>query len=74
MLNLPTNFSGPNLPDVSFNADPESGCLLLSTEAGSLIPGFGGTSFVAPQLNGISRVGGEDFFRSKGVVPGSKDK
>jgi kumamolisin len=54
LLDLPAHFAGRNLPDVSLNADPESGYLLLSTEDGGLLPGFGGTSFVAPQLNGIS--------------------
>jgi kumamolisin len=38
---------------VSLNADPISGYLLFSTPDGGLLAGFGGTSFVAPQLNGI---------------------
>lgn len=54
LLDLRTHFAGRNLPDVSLNADPETGYLLLSTEDGGLLAGFGGTSFVAPQLNGIS--------------------
>jgi kumamolisin len=54
LLKLPANFPGRNLPDVSLNADPFSGYLLLSTEDGGLLSGFGGTSFVGPQLNGIS--------------------
>jgi subtilase family serine protease len=54
LLDLPAHFAGRNLPDVSLNADPESGYLILSTEDGGLLDGFGGTSFVAPQLNGIS--------------------
>jgi kumamolisin len=53
-LDLRAHFAGRNLPDVSLNADPETGYLLLSTEDGGLLAGFGGTSFVAPQLNGIS--------------------
>lgn len=50
-LKLPANFAGRNVPDVSLNADPETGYLLYFQG------GFyssGGTSFVAPQLNGIS--------------------
>ena len=39
---------------MSLNADPFSGYIIFSTEDGGLIDGFGGTSFVAPQLNGIS--------------------
>ena len=54
LLDLPAHFAGRNLPDVSLNADPETGYLLFSTEDGGLIAGHGGTSFVAPQLNGIS--------------------
>jgi kumamolisin len=54
LLDLPAHFAGRNVPDVSLNADPESGYLLQSTTDGGLIVGIGGTSFVAPQLNGIS--------------------
>ena len=39
---------------MSLNADPETGYLLLSSTDGGLLAGFGGTSFVAPQLNGVS--------------------
>ena len=54
LLDLPAGFAGRNLPDVSADADPNSGFLLFSTEDGGLLSGFGGTSFVAPQLNGIA--------------------
>lgn len=54
LLDLPANFAGRNLPDVSLNGDPFSGYLIFSTPDGGLISGFGGTSFVAPQLNGIT--------------------
>jgi subtilase family serine protease len=54
LLALPANFRGRNLPDVSLNADPFTGYIVFSTTDGGLIDGFGGTSFVAPQLNGIS--------------------
>jgi subtilase family serine protease len=54
LLALPAQFRGRNVPDVSLNADPFSGYIIISTEDGGLIDGFGGTSFVAPQLNGIS--------------------
>lgn len=54
LMDLPANFAGRNLPDVSLNADPFSGYLVFSTPDGGLISGFGGTSFVAPQLNGIT--------------------
>ncbi|WP_109124066.1 S53 family peptidase [Dyella sp. C11] len=52
---LPANFKGRNLPDISLNADPESGYSFVSSLDGpGLLTGEGGTSFVAPQLNGIS--------------------
>jgi kumamolisin len=69
-LNLPTawNFnatpsvttgtaSGRATPDVVADADPFTGYLLYFTEfssGGSLQAGWGGTSFVAPQLNGAT--------------------
>lgn len=49
---LPTGFIGRNIPDVSLNADPFSGYLLYF--GGVFYNRSGGTSFVAPQLNGIA--------------------
>lgn len=54
LMELPARFAGRNLPDVSLDGDPFSGFLVFSTEDGGLGSGAGGTSFVAPQLNGIS--------------------
>ncbi|WP_430391213.1 S53 family peptidase [Dyella sp. 20L07] len=54
IITLPSNFAGRNLPDISLNADPYTGYVLISTEDGGVLDGYGGTSFVAPQLNGIS--------------------
>src|SRR5215471_12301140 len=54
---FPAHFRGRNLPDVSFNADPETGYILLYTSdvnGFSVLPGHGGTSFVAPQLAGVT--------------------
>lgn len=52
---LPANFAGRNVPDVSMNADPETGYATYTTGDGytGWVTGNGGTSFVAPQLNGI---------------------
>lgn len=54
---LPGGYRGRNVPDVSLNADPQTGFQLLYTSSkhgfGST-DGNGGTSFVAPQLNGIA--------------------
>lgn len=49
---LPGNFAGRNLPDISTNADPYSGYVFL--QDGLLNTDYGGTSFVAPQLNGVT--------------------
>ena len=54
LLKLPNHFVGRNVPDVSLNADPETGYIFVSTFDGGLVAGEGGTSFVAPQLNGIT--------------------
>ena len=57
IFQLPANFAGRNVPDVSLNADPDTGYVIWYT---SDVNGFeieqfiGGTSFVAPQLNGIT--------------------
>ncbi len=53
LLKLPARFAGRNVPDISLNADPETGYIVVSSTDGGVIS-EGGTSFVAPQLNGIS--------------------
>ena len=54
LLKLPGNFPGRNMPDISLNADPETGYIVISSADGGFLDGYGGTSFVAPQLNGIN--------------------
>ena len=49
---LPAKFAGRNSPDLSANADPESGYQYI--EEGGIVNFYGGTSFVAPQLNGVN--------------------
>jgi kumamolisin len=59
---LPSDFSGRNVPDVSFNADPDTGYVIYYTSSNSgfgLDNFYGGTSFVAPQLNGVTALLGE---------------
>jgi kumamolisin len=62
LKNIPAYFAGRNVPDISFNADPQTGYVLFYTSDQS---GFGedtfagGTSFVAPQLNGVIGLIGE---------------
>jgi kumamolisin len=54
---LPAKFHGRNVPDVSFNADPNTGYTVFYTsdkQGFQVLSFFGGTSFVAPQLNGVT--------------------
>jgi kumamolisin len=56
-ITLPARYPGRNLPDISFNADPETGYIIFYTsdKTGPEVDEFGGgTSFVAPQLNGVT--------------------
>jgi subtilase family serine protease len=65
---LPSKFPGRNVPDVSFNADPETGYVVYYTSSVTgfgIEPGWGGTSFVAPQLNGVSALLGEYLHGSR---------
>ncbi len=61
LIDLPANFAGRNLPDLSLNADPQTGYVVVdctdfpaAQNPGCAQAGWGGTSFVAPQLNGIT--------------------
>jgi subtilase family serine protease len=54
LLDIPAHYAGRNLPDISLDADPFTGFLIESSTDGGLSGGNGGTSFVAPQLNGIT--------------------
>ena len=65
---LPSNFPGRNVPDVSFNADPDTGYVVYYTSSVTgfaIQPYWGGTSFVAPQLNGVSALFGEYLHGSR---------
>lgn len=72
---LPANFSGRNVPDISFNADPETGYVIFYTSDGVQFPAgfgvqsfFGGTSFVAPQLNGVTALLGQNARHRLGLL------
>ena len=57
IFKLPAHFAGRNVPDISLNADPDTGYVIwyTSDQSGFGVDTFGGgTSFVAPQLNGIT--------------------
>ncbi len=68
---LPAFFPGRNVPDVSFNADPYTGYVIFytSSSTGALGQYFGGgTSFVAPQLNGITALLDQDVRGRVGLL------
>jgi kumamolisin len=61
---LPPFYPGRNLPDVSFNADPDTGYVIYYTSSATgfaLFPGYGGTSFVDQQLNGVTALLEQDL-------------
>ncbi len=62
LLSLPAYFAGRNVPDISFNGDPETGYVIYYTsdQSGFAIETYlGGTSFVSPQLNGVTALIGQ---------------
>ena len=68
---LPAFFPGRNVPDVSFNADPYTGYVIFYTSSSTGVLGSyfaGGTSFVAPQLNGITALLDQDVHGRLGLL------
>ena len=57
VVTLPAGFPGRNVPDLSVNSDPQTGYAVYYTSSvsGYGIEDFwGGTSFAAPQFNGVT--------------------
>jgi kumamolisin len=57
LVRLPSGYYGRNVPDLSVNADPDTGYVIYYTsdQVGFIIDQFiGGTSFSSPQLNGVT--------------------
>ncbi|PRC93412.1 S53 family peptidase [Solimicrobium silvestre] len=52
LIDLPDGYAGRNVPDISLNADPDTG--YAEYVGGQWAYYWGGTSFVAPQLNGMA--------------------
>jgi kumamolisin len=69
---LPAYYPGRNVPDISFNADPETGYAIYYTSEPSgkfdILTYIGGTSFVAPQLNGVSALIGQYLHGRMGLL------
>jgi subtilase family serine protease len=71
VYSLPGNFIGRNVPDISFNADPNTGYVVYYTsdQFGFGVFAFGGgTSFVAPQLNGVTALLGQSVNSRIGLL------
>jgi subtilase family serine protease len=57
VVNLPADFPGRNIPDLSVNSDPDTGYTVFYTsdqDGFGVIDFYGGTSFASPQLNGVT--------------------
>ncbi len=57
LLDLPGNYRGRNVPDIAANGDPYTGYIVVYTSSVNgfgVQSGWGGTSFVAPQLAGVT--------------------
>lgn len=57
LFELPSRFPGRNVPDLSTNADPQTGYIIpYTSDNGFVTLQGGGTSFVAPELNGMANL------------------
>jgi subtilase family serine protease len=71
VLPLPAGFAGRNVPDISLNSDPQTGYVVAYT---SDVSGFsfqtfwGGTSFAAPQMNGVTALLSQGIHRRVGLL------
>ncbi len=67
---LPAHFAGRNVPDLSANGDPQTGYVYYYTSSanGFGIGAAGGTSFVAPQFNGVTALLGQYLGRRIGLL------
>jgi kumamolisin len=57
VVTLPGGYWGRNVPDLSLNSDPQTGYQVYYTDDKmqfSIQDGWGGTSFAAPQMNGVT--------------------
>lgn len=69
---LPAHYPGRNVPDISFNADPDTGYVIYYTSEPkgvfNILTFFGGTSFTAPQLNGVAALLGQSLHGRIGLL------
>lgn len=71
LVTLPSGFHGRNVPDISVNADPDTGYILYYTSDQTgfgISNGNGGTSFAAPLLNGVTALLDQGLGRRVGLL------
>jgi len=71
VVTLPGGFPGRNVPDISLNSDPQTGYQVYYTDdkgGFSVQTGWGGTSFAAPQFNGVTALFNQAVGRRVGLL------
>jgi len=71
VVTLPGGFPGRNVPDLSLNSDPQTGYQVYYTDdqgVFSVQSGWGGTSFAAPQFNGVTALFNQAVDRRVGLL------
>jgi subtilase family serine protease len=70
VVTLPTGYEGRNVPDIALNADPQTGYVFYYTSSadGFGIDEAGGTSFAAPQMNGVTALFDEALGHRVGLL------
>jgi subtilase family serine protease len=68
---LPGGFPGRNVPDLSLNSDPDTGYQVYYTDDKNVFgiqTGWGGTSFAAPQFNGVTALYNQALGHRVGLI------
>jgi subtilase family serine protease len=71
VVTLPGGYPGRNVPDLSLNSDPQTGYQVYYTNdhmVFTIQSGWGGTSFAAPQFNGVTALLDEAVGRRVGLL------
>jgi subtilase family serine protease len=71
VVTLPGGYAGRNVPDISLNSDPQTGYQVYYTDdqmAFTIQAGWGGTSFAAPQFNGVTALFDQAVGRRVGLL------
>ena len=71
VVTLPSGYAGRNVPDISLNSDPDTGYQVYYTDdqmTFGIQTGWGGTSFAAPQFNGVTALFDQAVGRRVGLL------